>query len=342
MTLTSEEISANRVHSAYRRSLGPVIQKALDDPDIVEAYRLETGALWTDSLTEGRNFTGGYMSESDAQQVVELVADSVGNNTVGPNDPQLAAEMPLTGERFQATLPPITKGITFNIRKHIIMVKSLEEYVSEGIMEQWQADFLDWAINNRINLMIAGATSSGKTTLANALMDRSGFKKHRILQIEDRTELQCNADDIVRILTREEGPKFTAQQAIVIGLRMRPDRFVVGEVREGGPALAYSKASNTGHPGCMSTIHCDSAMEAYDRMAEIISEVSARLPHRLIRKALGVVVHLQKINGVGFRVTEIRIPTGYKRKKEEFETMLVTKEYAAKVISGETALGASQ
>jgi type IV secretion system protein TrbB len=169
-------------------------------------------------------------------------------------------------------------------------------------------------------------------------MDLLDFKKHRIFQVEDRKELQCNAADIVRILTREEGPKFTTQQAIVVGLRMRPDRFVVGEVREGAPALAYAKASNTGHPGCISTIHCDSAVEAFDRMAEIISEVSARIPQRLIRKALGVVVHIQKIEGEGFKVTEIRIPTGYKRKKEEFKTALVTEEHALKVMQGEISL----
>ena len=131
------------------------------------------------------------MSEEDAEQIVDLVADAVGNDTVGYHDPQLAAELPETGERFQATLPPITKGICFNIRKHIIMVKTLQEYVDEGSMAQWQADFLVWAINNRINIMIAGSTGGGKTTLANALMDLLGFKKHRIFQIEDRKELQC-------------------------------------------------------------------------------------------------------------------------------------------------------
>ena len=338
MTMTGEDITAKRVFAAYRRSLGTTIQRLLDDPNILEVYRLSDGSLWGDSLIEGRICTGEFMPEEDAEQVVDLVADAVGNNTVGGNDPQLAAEMPVTGERFQATLPPITPGICFNIRKHIIMVKTVQQYVDEGSMAQWQADFLVWCVEKRINLMIAGSTGGGKTTLANALMDLDGFKKHRIFQIEDRKELQCNAADIVRILTREEGPKFTTQQAIVIGLRMRPDRFVVGEVREGAPALAYCKAANTGHPGSISTIHCDSATEAFDRMAEIISEVSVRIPHRLIRKALGAVVHIEKVQGVGFRVTEIRVPTGYNRDKEEFETALATKEYATKVMEGQTSL----
>jgi type IV secretion system protein TrbB len=338
MTMTGEERTARRVSAAYRRALGTAIQKLLDDPNILEVYRLEDESIWVDSLIEGRLNTGKTMPEEDAQQVVDLIADAVGNNTVGYNDPELAAELPGTGERFQATLPPITKRICFNIRKHIILVKSLQEYVDEGSMAQWQADFLQWCINKRINIMVGGSTGGGKTTLVNALMDLMGFKGHRIFQIENRKELQCNAADIVRILTREEGPKFTTQQSIVIGLRMRPDRFVVGEIREGIDALPYAKASNTGHPGCISTIHCDSASEAFDRMAEVISEVSVRIPHRLIMKALAVVVHIEKVQGVGFRVTEIRVPTKYKRKKEQFKTKLVTEEYATKVMSGEVSL----
>jgi type IV secretion system protein TrbB len=336
--LTGEELTAQRVYAAYRRALGTTIQKLLDEPTILEVYRLEDGSLWSDSIINGRQHTGEFLSEEDAESIVDLVADAVGNNTAGYNDPQLAAEMPLTGERFQATLPPITKKICFNIRKHIIMVKSIPQYVEECSMAQWQADFLVWAVKKRLNIMVGGSTGGGKTTLVNALMDLPFFKEYRIFQIENRKELQCNAADIVRILTREEGPRFTTQQAIVIGLRMRPDRFVVGEIREGVDALPYAKASNTGHPGCMATIHCDSATEAFDRMAEVISEVSKRIPHRLIMKALAVVVHIEKVQGVGFRVTEIRVPTKYKRKKEEFKTALVTEEYATKVMSGEVSL----
>ena len=316
-------VASDRLWSAYRRSLGTAILAGLADPQILEVYRNPDGSIWFDHITEGRMFTGESMTEADARQVVELVADSVHNNSVGWDDPQLAAEMPKTGERFQATLPPLVDGIAFNIRKRILLVKTVQDYVDEGTMTQKQADYLINAVNNRVNIMVAGSTGAGKTTFANALMDLPGFKKNRIFQIEDRTELQCNARDIVRILTSSESPVFTTQQAIVMGLRMRPDRFVVGEVREGAPALAFAKASNTGHPGSISTIHCDSAEEAFDRMAEIISEVSVNVPHRLIRRALGLVVHLQRIQGEGFRVTELREPIGYDRDAEKFITQVV-------------------
>jgi type IV secretion system protein VirB11 len=148
------------------------------------------------------------------------------------------------------------------------------------------------------------------------------FRKYRIFQIEDRRELQCDAEDIVRVMT---SPNFTTQQAIVVMLRMRPDRPVVGEVREGGPALALAKAANTGHPGSLSTIHCDSAHEAYDRMAEIISEVSVSVPHRLIRRTLGLVIHIARI-GKKYVVTELRVPLGYDKEKEEFITKVVADE----------------
>lgn len=315
--------SSDRLWSAYRRALGPTIQKALDDPDIIEVWRNPDGKLWVDHLTEGRKDTGETMPDYDALAVVQLVAESVHNTTVGWNDPKLAAEMPVTGERFQATLPPLVEGIAFNIRKKILLVLTLQDYVDRGIMTRKQADYLIDAVRQRKNIMVAGGTGAGKTTLANALMALGDFTKHRILQIEDRRELQCDAADIVRILTSDGSPEVTAQQVVVLALRMRPDRIVMGEVREGAPALALAKASNTGHPGCISTIHCNDAEEAYDRMAEVISEVSVTVPHRLIRRTLEVVVHIQRIAGEGFKVTEIRVPTGYNKATEEFETEVV-------------------
>lgn len=319
MSTNREFTNSETLWSAYQRALGNVIKEALANPDVVEVYRNEDGLIWTDKIISGRSCTGEYMSSDDARQIIELVADSVNNNTFGPEEPYLAAEMPKTGERFQAMCPPIVEDYTFTIRKRIILVKSIEDYVNDGSMTQKQADYIKLAVTNRINIMVAGGTGAGKTTLVNAIMDIKEFKKDRIYQVEDRKELQCNAPDIVRVLT---GEFLTTQQAIWLSLRMRPDKHVVGEVREGGPAQALAKVANTGHPGCLSTIHCDSASEAYDRMAELILEVAVGVPHRLIRRALGLVIHIARIDGK-YKVTELRKCIGYDKQKEEFITEVV-------------------
>lgn len=329
MNKTSE---SQRVLMAYRNSLGRVFQNALDDDDIVEVYRNPDGKIWTDSLTKGREWTGEYMDESDAEFIVDLVANEMKKYEIGNLFYTLEADMPITGERFQALLPPIVKGIQINIRKKIILVLTIQDYVARGIMTQEQADYLIWAVETRKNIGVGGSTGAGKTTLANALTALPGFTKHRIVQIEDRSELQCDAPDIVRILTKEADPVFTTQQAIVACMRLRPDRFVVGEIREGAPALALAKASNTGHPGCIATMHCDSAEEAYDRMDEVISEVTTRTPHRLIRRTLAVVVHIERRDKEGFKVSKIVEPIGYDKATETYITREVanTKQRQAK------------
>jgi P-type conjugative transfer ATPase TrbB len=305
------EIASSRTLAAYRRALGSTIRNAMEDPNVVEVMLNPDGRIWVDQLQGGRRFTGETMDPEDALQVIDLVADHVGETGTGWYRPLLSADLPETGERFQAVLPPVSKAPFFTIRKKPPVVFTLADYVRDEIMTRRQAEILEDAVNRRVNIMVGGGTGSGKTTLLNALLALPGFTRHRILIGQDRDELQCSAVDMASLLAREMDPVITMHDIIKAKMRLRPDRIVIGEVREGAPALAMLKAWNTGHPGGLGTIHADSAAEIFDRLEELVGEVTARPQQRLIIRAVKVAVFIERGEDGTRRVTEIRRPTGY-------------------------------
>ena len=315
------EIASGRTLAAYRRALGATIRGAMDDPNVVEVMLNPDGRIWVDRLTGGRACTGETMDPEDALQVIDLVADHVGETGIGWHRPLLSADLPETGERFQAILPPVSRAPMFTIRKKPPVVFTLADYVRDGIMTRRQADVLEDAVDRRINIIVGGSTGSGKTTLLNALLALPGFTRHRILIGQDRDELQCSAPDTASLLAREMDPVVTVHDIIKAKMRLRPDRIVIGEVREGAPCLAMLKAWNTGHPGGLGTIHADSAAEIFDRLEELVGEVTARPQHRLIIRSVKMAVFIERTEEGVRRVTEIRRPTGYR--DGEFQTELI-------------------
>lgn len=165
----------------------------------------------------------------------------------------------------------------------------LDRYVSDGILTASQADFLRRAVRERQNILIAGATSSGKTTLANALLAEIAATGDRVLVLEDTIELQCAARDHVPLRTRAGVVSMT--ELVRATMRLRPDRVIVGEVR-GGEALDLIKVWGTGHPGGIATIHAGSALGALLRLEQLILEVAVNPPRALIAEAINVVIHI--------------------------------------------------
>ena len=161
--------------------------------------------------------------------------------------PILSAELPETGERFEGVLPPVVRAPAFAIRKRAVgLIKGSETYVAERIMTAEHAAFLRQAVRDRLNILVAGGTSTGKTTLANALLYEIAATSDRVIILEDTVELQCVADDHVPLRTRRG--VVSMAELVRSTLRLRPDRVVVGEVR-GPEALDLLKAWGTGHPG---------------------------------------------------------------------------------------------
>jgi type IV secretion system protein VirB11 len=271
-----------------RTAMGPHIAKALEDRDVVEILLNPDGSLWFDRLSTGRAPSGISILPADAERIIRLVATHV-RAEVHHNAPILSAELPETGERFEGVLPPVVRAPAFAIRKRAVNVITLGEYVADGILTDAQADVLRKAVPERKNILIAGGTSTGKTTLANALLQVVAGTGDRVVVIEDTVELQCVTKDHVALRTRFG--IVSMRELVRSTLRLRPDRIVVGEVR-GGEALDLLKAWGTGHPGGIATIHAGSTLGALSRLEQLILEIAVTPPRALIAQAIDLIVFL--------------------------------------------------
>jgi type IV secretion system protein TrbB len=285
--LLSPETRARR-KGMLRTAMGPAIAQALDEPDVVEVIVNPDGKLWLDRHGSGRAHTGIALTPHEAERIIRLVATHV-RLEANASSPIVSAELPETGERFEGLLPPITLGPCFAIRKPAASVFRLEHYVEARIMSVAQALALAEAVANRRNVLVAGGTGSGKTTLANALLAEIADLEERVVIIEDTRELRCQAKDCVALRTK---PGVVGLATLVRStMRLRPDRIIVGEVR-GGEALDMLKAWNTGHPGGIATVHANSARAALYRLEQLIQEAVVTVPRRLVAEAIDLIVFI--------------------------------------------------
>ena len=271
-----------------RTALGPAIRRFLEDASIVEVMLNPDGRLWIDRLSSGLFDTGERLSASDGERIVRLVAHHVGAE-VHAGAPRVSAELPETGERFEGLLPPVVAAPAFAIRKPAVAVFTLDDYVAAEIMTAGQASALRSAVAERKNILVAGGTSSGKTTLTNALLAEVAKTQDRVILIEDTRELQCRAPNLVALRTRDG--VISLSDLVRSALRLRPDRIPIGEVR-GAEALDLLKAWGTGHPGGVGTIHAGTALGALRRLEQLIQEAVVTVPRALIAETINVVAIL--------------------------------------------------
>lgn len=273
--------------SMLRTAMGPAIAGHLADPAVVEVMLNPDGRLWIDRLSEGLSDTGDAITTADAERIVRLVAHHVGAE-VHEGAPRVSAELP-TGERFEGLLPPVVTAPSFAIRKPAVAVFTLDDYVEAAIMSDAQANFLRRAVVERKNILVAGGTSTGKTTLVNALLAEVAKTGDRVVLIEDTHELQCTAPNLIALRTREG--VITLSDLVRSGLRLRPDRIPIGEVR-GAEALDLVKAWGTGHPGGIGTLHAGSVLAALYRLEQLIQEAVVTVPRAMIAETIDVIAVL--------------------------------------------------
>lgn len=288
-----------------RTALGADIASFLEDPSVIEVMLNPDGRLWIDRLWEGLSDTGAVLLPADGERIIRLVAHHVGAE-VYPGSPRVSAELPGTGERFEGLLPPVVTAPTFAIRKPAVAVFTLDDYARAGIMTARQAEILRAAVIARRNILVAGGTSTGKTTLTNALLAEVAKSDDRVVLIEDTRELQCAAPNLVALRTKDGVA--TLSDLVRSSLRLRPDRIPIGEVR-GAEALDLLKAWGTGHPGGVGTIHAGNALGALRRLEQLIQEAVVTVPRALIAETINIVAVLVG-RGSQRRLAELGSVTG--------------------------------
>jgi P-type conjugative transfer ATPase TrbB len=292
--------ASSRGARMLRTALGPEIAAWLEDASVIEVMLNPDGRLWIDRLGAGIADTGSGMSAADGERIIRLVAHHVGAEVHG-RAPRVSAELPDTGERFEGLLPPVVAAPSFAIRKPAVAVFTLDDYVATGIMAQGQAVALAAAVAAKKNILVAGGTSTGKTTLTNALLAEIAKTDDRVVLIEDTRELQCAAPNLVSLRTKDGVASLS--DLVRSALRLRPDRIPIGEVR-GAEALDLLKAWGTGHPGGVGTIHAGSALGVLRRLEQLIQESVVTVPRALIAETIDVIAVLVR-DGTGRRLAEL-------------------------------------
>ena len=287
----------------------------LQDENVFEVYINPDGKVWTDSF-RGREYTNVKMAATQVKQIILNVA-ALTDQLVTDEKPALDAEIPQNKYfdkcRFEGNLPGIVLSPTLNIRKHPKKIFTLEDYVKQEILSEKQQEIIVKAIHEKKNIIAAGGTKSGKTTLLNAILAEISKLNDRVILIEDTPELQCTAADCVSMRTMRT---FTMSDCLRSVLRMTPDRIVVGEVR-GGEALALLDAWSTGHGGGCSTVHSNSAKDTLLRLENMTARVSQNPQQATIGQAINMIIYLKYLGNRRI-VEDIIEVNGYDAVRKEY------------------------
>lgn len=262
--------SSDRLVRRLQNALGPSVCAALSDTSVVEIMLNPDGRLFIERLGQEIE-NAGYLHPEAAETIIGCVAHAL-RTEVDSSRPILSGELPMGGHRFEGLLQPVVSNPCFTIRKHASRLIRLDDYVSRSMMSGDQRTSIREAIAERLNIVVSGGTGSGKTTLVNAVIHDmvSQCPDHRMVILEDTAEIRCDAENSVALHTSD-----TVDMARLLKstMRLRPDRIIVGEVRDGA-ALTLLKAWNTGHPGGITTIHANNAAAVLRRLEHLTAEVS--------------------------------------------------------------------
>ena len=295
-------------------ALGDQLCVALDDTSVVEIMLNPDGRLFIERLGHGVT-EAGMMTPAAAEVVIGSVAHAL-QSEADDERPIISGELPIGGHRFEGLLPPVVSSPAFTIRRRASRLIPLDAYVTSKVMTEAQASAIRSAINARMNIVISGGTGSGKTTLANAIIAEivATAPDDRMVILEDTAEIQCAAENAVSLHTRDT---IDLARLLKSTMRLRPDRIIVGEVRDGA-ALTLLKAWNTGHPGGVTTIHSNTAMSALRRLEQLTAEASQQPMQEVIGEAVDLVVSIER-TGKGRRVREVIHIEGYRNNQYQTE-----------------------
>lgn len=317
---SAAEEHAKRISEKLRRELGPQICGLLEEPDVIEIALNPDGTLWVERLGQPMK-ADGVMTARQAESLMATVASTL-RTTITRDNPILECELPLDGSRFEAMIPPVVASPTFTIRRKAMKVFTLDDYVARGIMTARQATLIREAVDNHRNVLVVGGTSTGKTTLTNAIIAyiSEAWRDERLVIIEDTAELQCTSPNAVPLRATDQVDMLRLLKAT---MRLRPDRILVGEVRS-AEALTLIDSWNTGHPGGVATVHANDAAAGLTRLESLVRRATqGAVPHDEIAEAINVIVSIAKAKTPAGRcIKEVVTVHGYDHATRKYLTTL--------------------
>jgi type IV secretion system protein TrbB len=266
-----------------RRYAGPVVEAALDDPLVTEvSLNPQDGMLWVERRGAGRTRQDAAVGAAQVEMFLNTVAASI-DVTLGAAAPCLQATLP-GGARLQGFVPPVTTGPAFTIRVPSAAVYTLDDWS----IQPSHVNAVRACVAARRSILVAGATNSGKTTFANALLHAMSVATpdDRVVVLEDTAELRPSSRNHLLLRTPPGG---TLRELVRATLRTSPDRIVVGEVRDAA-ALDLLDAWTTGHPGGCATIHAETPLGALRRLDRLAQRAGVPPQPELVAEAIALIV----------------------------------------------------
>lgn len=264
------------------------IKPYLDDDDVCEVMVNADSKIWIDTFSHGLIDTGKSLTGEITSSIIIQIANH-SHKVCDKDNPLLEAE--ILNMRFQGFLSPdIVENSAFCLRKHAKVVFTLEDYINNKTMTKKQQEVILKAIKEKKNVIVAGGTGSGKTTLVNALLAEIAKLNDRIVLIEDTKELKCDAKNKLSLLSTK---KVSMEELLRATLRARPDRIIVGEVR-GAEAFTLINAWSTGHKGGISTVHSNSASRTMSRIETLVGFGTDKVQGTLIADAIDLIIYIKK------------------------------------------------
>ncbi len=271
---------------------GP-LEPLLRDPDITEVMVNGPSQIYIEAGGQLTLAPAQFVDEAHLRRTIDKIVARVGRR-VDEASPMVDARLP-DGSRVNAVVPPIAlDGSVLTIRKFAVDPFGPDDLIAFGTLTPSTWGFLEACVRGRLNILVSGGTGSGKTTTLNVLSSAIPDDE-RIVTIEDAAELQLSQEHVLRLESRPANIEGRGQVAIRDlvrnSLRMRPDRIVVGEVRDGA-ALDMLQAMNTGHDGSLSTVHANTPRDALSRLETMVLMAGVDLPVRAIREQVSSAVDL--------------------------------------------------
>jgi pilus assembly protein CpaF len=293
---------------------GP-LEPLLRDPDVSEIMVNAPDRIYVERFGRIMPVDAAFLDEDHLRRIIDKMVARVGRR-LDEGSPMVDARLP-DGSRINAVLPPISiDGAVLTIRKFAADPYTMEDLISFGTLTRPVGDLLAACVRGRLDMLITGGTGTGKTTTLNVL---SQFLPagERIVTIEDAAELQLHQEHVLRLESRppniEGRGQVTVRDLVRNSLRMRPDRIVIGEVRDGA-ALDMLQAMNTGHDGSLTTVHANSPRDSLARIETMVLMAGMELPVRAIREqtaaAIDLIIHQTRLKDGSRRVTHITEVTG--------------------------------